>query len=86
MLNHYTLPINIIIEFKNKILTSCSNDCSIIFYIRDNLKYKKDYQISTNGISYDIIQTKDNEICYDIGKTIYFYDLLEKKLKLQYQI
>ena len=80
-LNYHIRPINIIIELKNKIIASCSNDCSIILYIKDNLNYKKDYQISTKGISYDIIQTKDNEICYDIGNSIYFYDLLEKKVK-----
>ena len=58
-------------------------DSSIIFYIKDNIKYKKDYQISTNGYCSNIIQTKNNEICYceynnDI---ICFYDLLEIKVK-----
>ena len=63
-------------------LVSGSSDNSIIFYIKDNLKYKKDYQISTNGDCSNIIQTKDNEICYYESKifsnndTICFYDLL----------
>ena len=72
-----------IIELKNKALVSCSHDCSIIFYIKDNIKYKKDYQISINGSCYNIIQTKDNEICYDEddNDTICFYDLLERKVK-----
>ena len=46
---------------------------------------KKDYQISTKGSCFDIIQTKDNEICYyeykDGNETICFYDLLERKVK-----
>ena len=45
---HHTKWVNKIIELKNKTLASCSDDCSIIFYIKDNLKYKKDYQISKN--------------------------------------
>ena len=47
------------------------------------IKYKKDYQISTNGSCWNIIQTKDNEICYyeDNNDTICFYDLLERKVK-----
>ena len=64
-----------------KFLVSCSWDCSIIFYIKDNIKYKKDYQISTNGECWNIIQTKDNEICYKNDETICFYDLLERKVK-----
>jgi len=82
-LNYHTNIVNKIIELKNKTLVSCSNDLSIIFYIKDNLKYKKDYQISINGFCSDIIQTKDNEICYnesDSEKTC-FYDLLERKVK-----
>ena len=57
----------------------------LYFYIKDNIKYKKDYQISTNGECLNIIQTKDNEICYSEYKngkdTICFYDLLERKVK-----
>ena len=84
-LNDHTDLVNKIIELKNKTLVSCSDDCSIIFYIKDNIKYKKDYQISTNGYCRNIIQTKDNEICYseykDGNDTICFYDLLERKVK-----
>ena len=70
-----------IIELKNKTLVSCSYDRSIIFYIKDNIKYKKDYQILKNKSCYNIIQTKDNEICYCEYDTICFYDLLERKIK-----
>jgi len=82
-LNYHTKPVYQIIELKNKTLVSCSEACSIIFYVKDNIKYKKDYQISTNGNCWDIIQTKDNEICYneDNNETICFYDLLERKVK-----
>ena len=84
-LKDHTEPVYRIIELKNKALVSCSSDRSIIFYIKDNIKYKKDYQISTNGRFWDIIQTKDNEICYneykDNNNTICFYDLLERKVK-----
>ena len=84
-LNYHTSYVYKIIELKNKVLVSCSDDCSIIFYIKDKLKYKKDYQISTNGWCYRIEQTKDNEICYSEYKnynySICFYDLIEKKVK-----
>ena len=63
-LNNHTNTVWKILEFKNKVLTLCSCDESIIFYIRDNKEYKTDYQIKTNGPCYSIIQTKDNEICY----------------------
>ena len=80
-LNDHNDWVNKIIELKNKALVSCSWDCSIIFYVKDNIKYKKDYQISTNGECWNIIQTKDNEICYNEKDTICFYDLLERKVK-----
>ena len=80
-LNDHKHWVNKIIELKNKALVSCSHDRSIIFYIKDNIKYKKDYQISTNGSCWNIIQTKDNEICYNEYDTICFYDLLERKVK-----
>ena len=82
-LNDHTDWVNKIIELKNKTLVSCSRDHSIIFYIKDNIKYKKDYQISTNGYCRNIIQTKENEICYyeTDNDTICFYDLLERKVK-----
>ena len=83
ILIYHTEPVYKTIELKNKTLVSCSDDSSIIFYIKDNLKYKKDYQISTNGYCSHIIQTKDNEICYyeSNNDTICFYDLLERKVK-----
>jgi WD40 repeat protein len=83
ILNHHTKSVCQIIELKNKALVSCSYDNSIIFYIKDNLKYKKDYQISTNGSCINIIQTKDNEICYyeSNNDTICFYDLFKRKVK-----
>ena len=82
-LNFHTEPVYEIIELKSKTLASCSNDNTIIFYIKDNLKYKKDHQISTNEYCSKIIQTKDNEICYneENNDTIFFYDLLERKVK-----
>ena len=82
-LNDHTDLVNKIIELKNKALVSCSWDSSIIFYVEDNTKYKKDYQMSTNGSCNCIIQTKDNEICFyeDNNSTICFYDLLERKVK-----
>ena len=56
---------------------------SIIFYLKNNNEYKKDYQISTNSSCYSIIQTKDNEICYSEYKNsaICFYNILERKIK-----
>ena len=81
-LNFHTGTVYKIIELKNKTLASCSNDSSIIFYFKDNLEYKKDYTISTNGRCSSIIQTKDNEICYSQGNnTICFFDLSERKIK-----
>ena len=81
-LKDHTSYVNTIIELKNKTLVSCSIDESIIFYIKDNLEYKKDYQISKIEKCWNIIQTKDNEICYNEGNhTICFYDLLQRKVK-----
>ena len=51
-----------ILEPKNKSLVSCSSDSSIIFYYKDNLEYKINYKIKTNGLCSFVIQTKDNEI------------------------
>ena len=63
-LNYHSNWVYKIIELKNKNLVSCSLDSSIIFYVKDNNEYKKDYQMKTDGSSSSIIQTKDNEICY----------------------
>ena len=66
----------------HKNLVSCSYDSSIIFYIKDNNEYKKDYQIQTDGRCTSIIQTKDNELCYSESNNnkICFYDLFERKI------
>ena len=81
-LQYHTNYVYKIRELENKYLASCSNDSSIIFYLKDNNEYKKDYQISTDGTCYSFIQTKENEICYSSNnKKIYFFDLLERKIK-----
>ena len=69
-----------IVELNNKNLISCSSDHSVIFYFKDKSEYKKDYKVPTNGGSYAVIQTKDNEICY-FCYDICFFDLLERKIK-----
>ena len=65
---------------------SRSDDSSLIIYSKDsNNKYTKDYKITTNGPCCCIIETKENEICYDgescnyFDHSIYFYDLLGQK-------
>ena len=84
-LNDHTGGVNKIIEIENKYLVSCSDDKSIIFYLKDNLKYKKDYQISIDGSCNTISQIKENEICYleykDNKDKICFYDVNERKVK-----
>jgi len=83
-LNYHTDTVYKIIELKNKYLVSCSSDKSIIFYLKDNNKYKKDYQISTNDPCYCINEIKENEICYTEGCgncTICFYNINERKIK-----
>ena len=87
-LNYHTDWVCKIIEIENKYLVSCSTDSSIIFYLKDNLKYKKDYKISVNGWCYCIGQIKENEICYSEtnnfdynNNKIYFFDIYEKKIK-----
>jgi len=83
-LNDHTNWINKIIEIENKYLISCSSDKSIIFYLKDNLKYKKNSQLSTNGNCYCISQIKENEICYsEYGNSekICFYDIKDRKIK-----
>ena len=81
-LSFHTNEVYKIIELKNKSIVSCSYDKSIIFYIKDNIEFKKDFTISTDNPSYCIIQTKNNEICYsDNNKSIFFFDFIEKKIK-----
>ena len=63
-LNYHKGSVYKIIELKNKTLVSCSEDNSIIFYIKNNNnKYMKDYKIKTIGECCSVIQIKDNEIC-----------------------
>ena len=87
-LNDHTGPVYKIIELKNKYLVSCSPDKSIIFYLKDNNKYKKDYHLSTNGPCYCINEIKENEICYSEvinygsnNNNICFYNINERKIK-----
>ena len=81
-LNDHADWVNKIIEIDNKYLVSCSYDNSIIFYLKDNLKYKKEYQISTNGICYCISQIKENEICFsENNNKICFFDINKRKIK-----
>ena len=71
-------------EIENKYLVSCSSDKSIIFYLKDNNKYIKNYQISANGPCYCINQIKENEICYSEtinNNNICFFDINERKIK-----
>jgi len=84
----HTACVNQIKEVNNKYLVSCSSDKNIIFYLKDNLKYKKDYQISTNDLCYYIGQINENEICYTENNNydynnnkICFYDINERKIK-----
>ena len=65
---------------ENKSLVSCSNDKSIIFYNKDNNKYKQSYKLNINDYCFSVIETKNNEICYsESSNKIYFYDSLQKK-------
>ena len=86
-LNYHTDKEYKIIELKNKYLVSCSYDKSIIFYLKDNNKYKKDFQISTNGSCYCINEIKENEICYSEiindfnNNNICFYNINKRKIK-----
>ena len=72
----------------NFALVSCSIDNSIIFYLKDNNEYKKDYHISINGPCFCINEIKENEICYsesiynDLNNNnICFYNINERKIK-----
>ena len=83
ILNYHNNHVYKIKEIKNKNLVSCSEDSSIIFYVKDNNEYKKDYQIKTDGLCSSIFQTMDNEICFSEynDSKICFLDLLERKIK-----
>ena len=82
-LNYHNSYVYKIIELNNRKLISCSDDSSVIIYSKDNNnKYTKDYKITTDGTRcFCVIQTKENEICYDErhsydNHSICFYDLL----------
>ena len=82
-LNYYYDEVNKIIELTNKKLISCSHDSSIIIYSKDNNKYIKESDIKTVGRCWCIIQTKENEICYNEpqnNSSICFYDLMKNKI------
>ena len=81
-LNYHTNYVYKLIELNNRKLVWCSKDESIIFYFKDNNQYTVDYKISTKGACHNIIQTKENEICYseEENKAICFFDLSERKL------
>ena len=78
-LNYHTNYVYKIIELKNKYFVPCSEDQSIIFYIKDNNEYIKDYQVSTNGGCTSVLQIKDNEICYSEKQIIQFAFLIYLK-------
>ena len=80
-LSDHILPITKITELSNQKLAACSVDQSIIFYSKNNNEYTKDFNIKTNGGNDNVVQTKDNEICYYEGQksTLCFFDLQEKK-------
>ena len=83
-LNYHTGWVNKLIELNNNKLVSCSDDANIIFYIKNNNEYIKDHQFKTRGSNLHLIQTKENEICfdeYDFGEySICFFDLLQRKI------
>lgn len=80
-LSDHKLPITKITELSNKKIVSCSTDQSIIVYSKENNEYTKEFDIKTNGTNDNVIQTKDNEICYyeGIKSTLCFFDLQNKK-------
>ena len=80
-LNLHSDYINKILELSNNYLISCSYDKTIIFYIKEDIKYKKDYSISTSGNVNNIIETKQNEIAYSTWEEINFFDLNKRKNK-----
>jgi len=83
-LNYHNSDVMKIIELTNEKLVSCSYDYNIIVYSKDNNnKYEKEYHIESNAPCNCVIQTKENEICYNEKgyDTICFYDLLERKIK-----
>ena len=86
-LNLHSNCVSKILEFSNNYLVSSSNDKTIIFYIKEDIKYKKDYSIYTFNYVNNIIETKQNEIVYSIidwfdnKGEIYFFDINKRKNK-----
>ena len=71
-----------IIELKNKNLLFYSPG-EIYFFYKDNNEYKIDYSFAIYicaNVFKSIIQTKDNEICYNDKRNLCFYDLIQRKI------
>jgi len=69
-----------IIELKNKNLIFYSMK-HLCFFYKGNNEYKKDYSfVINNAYIFRVIQTKDNEICYNVEKNLCFYDLIQRKI------
>jgi len=71
-----------IIELKNKNLLFYSPG-EIYFFYKDKNEYKIDYSFAINICEYvikSVIQTKDNEICYNDKKNLCFYDFIQRKI------
>ena len=71
-----------IIELKNKNLIFYSPG-EIYFFYKDNNEYKIDYSFAIYicaNVFKSIIQTKDNEICYNDKKNLCFYDIIQRKI------
>ena len=80
-LNLHSNCVSKILEFSNNYLVSSSNDKTIIFYIKEDIKYKKDYSIYTFNYVNNIIETKQNEIVYSTWREINFFDINKRKNK-----
>ena len=80
-LTDHKAPVTKIIELNDNRLASSSVDQSIIFHFKDKEEYIKEFDIKTEGFSYHVTQTKENEICYyeKRDKNICFFDFKEKK-------
>ena len=82
-LNLHSDSVYKILELSNNSLVSGSDDLTIIFYKKDGLKYKQDYSIPASSSVRNIIETKQNEICYSTyDNKINFFNLKERKNKI----
>lgn len=63
----------------NKLVTSSYHSGEIVFFFKDNNEYKTDFTIKAPSGVGPIIQIKNNEICYYVFPTLYFFDLNERK-------